>query len=248
MCGKTHSREVIHSFVRRDVTWLIHVCCVMYMKWLIHVCEVMFSHVGAAEGVCELLCLEVWTLVLLREFVSRCVLRYECWYHWGSSCVAVSRGMNVGITEGVRVSLCLEVWMLVLLREFVSRCVSRYEFTVSHACDVTFSYVWHSYESRGIHVRYIVLQCVAVCCSVLRCVAVCCSVLQCVAVYCSVLQWILGVDVRDYKSRQFTLFMPATRLLYMPATHVIDGCDLTSMYACHLTLYIAATNSIGSCN
>jgi len=36
---------------------------------------------------------------------------------------------------------------------------------------------------------HIVLQCVAVCCSVLQCVAVCCSVLQCVAVCCSVLQW-----------------------------------------------------------
>ena len=34
----------------------------------------------------------------------------------------------------------------------------------------------------------IVLQFVAVCCSVLQCVAVCCSVLQCVAVCCSVLQ------------------------------------------------------------
>ena len=33
----------------------------------------------------------------------------------------------------------------------------------------------------------IVLQCVAVCCSVLQYVAVCCSVLQCVAVCCSVL-------------------------------------------------------------
>jgi len=36
----------------------------------------------------------------------------------------------------------------------------------------------------------IVLQCVAVCCSVLQCVAVCCSVLQCVAVCCIVLQCI----------------------------------------------------------
>ena len=35
--------------------------------------------------------------------------------------------------------------------------------------------------------RTVVLQCVAVCCSVLQCVAVCCSVLQCVAVCCSVL-------------------------------------------------------------
>ena len=32
--------------------------------------------------------------------------------------------------------------------------------------------------------RAVVLQCVAVCCSVLQCVAVCCSVLQCVAVCC----------------------------------------------------------------
>ena len=34
----------------------------------------------------------------------------------------------------------------------------------------------------------VVLQCVAVCCSVSQCVAVCCSVLQCVVVCCSVLQ------------------------------------------------------------
>ena len=34
----------------------------------------------------------------------------------------------------------------------------------------------------------VVLQCVAVCCSVLQCVAVCCSVLRCVAMCCSVLQ------------------------------------------------------------
>jgi len=34
-------------------------------------------------------------------------------------------------------------------------------------------------------VRCSVLQCVAVCCIVFHCVAVCCSVLQCVAVFCS---------------------------------------------------------------
>jgi len=34
----------------------------------------------------------------------------------------------------------------------------------------------------------VLLQCVAVCCSVLQCVEVCCSVLQCVALCCSVLQ------------------------------------------------------------
>jgi len=39
----------------------------------------------------------------------------------------------------------------------------------------------------------IVLQCVAVCCSVVQCVAVCCSVLQCVAVCCSVLQCVAAV-------------------------------------------------------
>jgi len=38
------------------------------------------------------------------------------------------------------------------------------------------------------HSTHLVLQSVAVCCSVLQCVAVCCSVLQCVAVCCSVLQ------------------------------------------------------------
>ena len=38
----------------------------------------------------------------------------------------------------------------------------------------------------------LVLQCVAVCCSVLQCVAVCCNVLQCVAV-CSHLLECVGV-------------------------------------------------------
>jgi len=37
----------------------------------------------------------------------------------------------------------------------------------------------------------IVLQCVAVCCSVLQCVAVCCSVLQCVAVCCCAIALLL---------------------------------------------------------
>ena len=37
----------------------------------------------------------------------------------------------------------------------------------------------------------VVLQCVAVCCSVLQCVAVCCSMLQFVAVCCSVLSCVL---------------------------------------------------------
>ena len=36
--------------------------------------------------------------------------------------------------------------------------------------------------------RCSVLQCVAVCCSVLECIAMCCSVLLCAAVCCSVLQ------------------------------------------------------------
>jgi len=34
--------------------------------------------------------------------------------------------------------------------------------------------------------RWVVAECVVVCCSELQCVAVCCSVLQCVAVCCSV--------------------------------------------------------------
>jgi len=33
----------------------------------------------------------------------------------------------------------------------------------------------------------IIMQCIAVCCSVLQCVTVCCSALQCVAVCCRVL-------------------------------------------------------------
>jgi len=41
----------------------------------------------------------------------------------------------------------------------------------------------------------IVLQRVAVCCSVLQCAAVCCSVLQCVAVCCSVLSVLQFVAV-----------------------------------------------------
>jgi len=43
--------------------------------------------------------------------------------------------------------------------------------------------------NTGERVRiHIMLQCVAVCCSVLQCVAVCCSVLQCVAVRARILQ------------------------------------------------------------
>ena len=53
----------------------------------------------------------------------------------------------------------------------------------------------------------VLLQCVAVCCSVLQCVAVCCSVLQCVAVCCSVLQLMCS--------------QPHTRCL----------CDTTRLYA-----------------
>jgi len=40
----------------------------------------------------------------------------------------------------------------------------------------------------NVYILPVLLQCVAVCCSVLQCVAVCCSVLQYVAVCCSVLQ------------------------------------------------------------
>jgi len=47
----------------------------------------------------------------------------------------------------------------------------------------------------------IVVQCVAVCCSVLQCVAVCCSVSQCVAVFGSVLQCAPGCcSVLQYSS------------------------------------------------
>ena len=44
-----------------------------------------------------------------------------------------------------------------------------------------------SSSSAHIEAGRLVLQCVAVFCSVLQCFAVCCSALQCVAVYCSVL-------------------------------------------------------------
>jgi len=47
----------------------------------------------------------------------------------------------------------------------------------------------------------VVLQCVAVCCSVLQCVAVCCSVWQYAAVCCSVFQ---QVAVRIYAPRTDT--------------------------------------------
>jgi len=44
------------------------------------------------------------------------------------------------------------------------------------------------------------LQCVAVCCSVLQCVAVCCSVLQCVA-------WLLSIDVMFLHHHRATSIM-----------------------------------------
>ena len=48
--------------------------------------------------------------------------------------------------------------------------------------------------------KAVVLQCVAVCCSVLQCVAVCCSVLQCVAVRCSLLQFVTVCCLLLYES------------------------------------------------
>jgi len=50
----------------------------------------------------------------------------------------------------------------------------------------------------GAETQYrVVLQCVAMCCSVLQCVVVCCSVLQCVAACCSVLQCVAFYVSRD---------------------------------------------------
>jgi len=46
------------------------------------------------------------------------------------------------------------------------------------------------------YVNTLVLQRVAVCCSVLQCVAVCCNVLQCVAVRCSVLRCVGDPNTR----------------------------------------------------
>ena len=61
-----------------------------------------------------------------------------------------------------------------------------------------------------------VLQCVAVCCSVLQCAAVCCSVVQCVALCCSVLQCVV-VCMTSLHVR--VLLMPS-RITYCPLPRV----------------------------
>ena len=63
-------------------------------------------------------------------------------------------------------------------------CVLQCEYADRNAASCT-----NSLEGYGvIGSLEVVLQCVAVCCSVVQCVAVCCSVMQCDAVCCSVLQ------------------------------------------------------------
>jgi len=73
----------------------------------------------------------------------------------------------------------------------------------------------------------VLLQCVAVCCSVLKCVAVwfqedlmcCCSVLQCVAVYCSVLQCVavwFEVHLSAYPASSFRVICVLSTLLQLP--------------------------------
>ena len=72
-----------------------------------------------------------------------------------------------------------------------------------YACVTWLIQVWHDAFVREIDYALVtwllnmgyelVLQCVALYCSVLQCAAVCCSVLQCVAVCCNMLQYVIRV-------------------------------------------------------
>jgi hypothetical protein len=79
-----------------------------------------------------------------------------------------------------------------IVLQCVAMCCSVLQCAAAHICHVThWCDVQHLFQD-------LILQCVAVRCSVLQCVAMCCSVLQCVAVCCRVLQhihvmWIVQV-------------------------------------------------------
>jgi len=62
-----------------------------------------------------------------------------------------------------------------------------------------------------------VLQCAAVCCSVLQCVAVCCSVLQCVAVCCIVLQCVVISKCDSHVTSSSKNSPPPLKTICLPA-------------------------------
>ena len=67
----------------------------------------------------------------------------------------------------------------------------------------------------------------------LQCVAVCCSVLQCVAVCCSVLQWdTVRVCVMTY-SRVCHTHSFVWRALFIHMVRGIHVCGVTHSYVCH---------------
>ena len=194
ICGMTASYVCV-----RDssvcVAWLIHwhmgpfnfhFCCAPPESWRISTCDMTRFYVGRDSFV-------VWYDSFIRaDSISDARRLMTHSYAWHDSFICVTW------------LICM-VWFLFLMRaawelwRITMRDMTRvYVWRDSYAwCDW---FIWaHSIsDARRTHslrsgtwlilMQRLLLQCVAMCCSVLQCVAVCCSVLQCVAVCCSVLQ------------------------------------------------------------
>jgi len=103
----------------------------------------------------------------------------------------------------------------------------------SSATLIPFCTYLHIYRSS------ILLQCVAVCCSVLQCVAVTCSVLQCAAVSCRELQWVaVFCSVLQWVAVCCNVFLALLPFLYLSShTQILTFrvCDIWLMTRLNLT-------------
>jgi len=83
---------------------------------------------------------------------------------------------------------------------------------------------------------YIVLQCVAVCCSVLQCVAVCCSVLQSVAMCCKVVDSYLRMiacNMHIHECKDSCAYIHISTLCMLYTIHRYMYCNTLQHTATH---------------
>jgi len=147
----------------------VKIVCVKGLRKCLHV------------SVCVYVCVCVCVCVCVRVYVCVCVCAHVCAHV--CACVSVSVCMcmlmyvrhqrpNAARTGDSRAkTVCVYVCVYSDVHQISNRLISAHNFAV--CCSV--------YDMRCTRCSVLLLlQCVAVCCSVLQCVAVCCSVLQCV--------------------------------------------------------------------
>jgi len=135
------------------------------------------------------LCCSVLQCVVVLGSVLQCVAVRCCVLQLyddiiGSNPSGVGNASRLLALCGTRCTLCCSVLRWVAVGCSVSQCVAVGTMISSGAIQAVLvaRHVCWRYVETLQHDMHIVLQCVAVCCSVLQCVAVCCSVLQCVAI------------------------------------------------------------------